>query len=145
MPQTVKEALVAAKFITDNERYRLVRLHPRAITTAAGVVAEIGQPFCALIVDRDEVTLMIPDDAVADFAERLRDHKLGETYRLITVDAELAPDLIGFMAVLSQALADARVGVFPYAAYTRDHIMVPELQLTLALETLEQLQTKYGA
>ena len=145
MPQTVKEALSAATFITDDERNRLVKLAPRAITVAAGVIAEIGQPFCALIVDRDEVTLMIPDDAVVDFAKRLREHELGETYRLITVDAELAPDLIGFMAVLSQALADAHVGVFPYAAYTRDHIMVPELQLTLALEALEQLKAEYGA
>ena len=145
MPQTVKEALSAATFLPAAERNRLVKLAPRAITVAAGVIAEIGQPFCALIVDRDEVTLMIPDDAVVDFAKRLREHELGETYRLITVDAELAPDLIGFMAVLSQALADAHVGVFPYAAYTRDHIMVPELQLTLALEALEQLKAEYGA
>lgn len=145
MPQTVQDALAAATFVTDNERYRLLKLHPRAITAAAGVVAEIGQPFCALIVDRDEVTLMIPDEALTDFAERLHGHEPGAVYRLITVDAELQPDLIGFMAVLSRALADANVGVFPYAAYTRDHIMVPEAQLDTALAALNQLKAEHGA
>jgi len=32
MPQTVQEALNAATFVTDDERYRLLKLHPKAIT-----------------------------------------------------------------------------------------------------------------
>ena len=145
MPQTIQEALAAATFVTDNELYRFIKLPARAITAAAGIIAEISEPFCALIVDRDEVTLMIPDEAATDFADRLHGHELGETYRLITVDAKLEPDLLGFMAVMSRALADANVGVFPYAAYTRDHILVPAAQLETALKTLNQLKNEYGA
>lgn len=143
MPQTLAEALQQTTFVTNDDTYRLVKLPASAISAAAGIIAQIGEPFCVLIVDAHEVTLLIPDDTVEDFAPRMRDHELGETYRLITADAELAPDLLGFMSTISTALAEANVGVFPYAAYTRDHILVPAVQLSRALETLNALKAQY--
>lgn len=140
MPQTVTDALKDAEFVVDDDTYRLLKLHPRAISAAAGVVAEISEPFCVLIVDKHEVSLVIPEEAVEDFDHRLHDHELGEQYKLITVDAVLEPDLIGLMAHLSTALSDANVGVFPYAAYSRDHILVPASQVERALDALNALK-----
>lgn len=144
MPQTVTDALRAAQFVVDEEVYQLVKLHPKAISAAAGIIAQIGEPFCVLIADRDEVSLVIPEAAVVDFANRMQDHEVGERYRLITIDAELDPDLIGFMGHISTALGKANVGVFPYAAYTRDHILVPAPQIDRALEALNQLKANAG-
>lgn len=146
MPQTPQDALKSAKFILHEDTYSLIRLHPRAITVAAGVIAEIGEPICALIVDPYEVTLVIPQEAAEDFSARLHQHeKSQDTYRVIMVDAQLAPDLVGFMAVMSTALANANIPVFPYAAYTRDHIMVPATQAEAALATLKALQANLNA
>lgn len=146
MPQTIEEALFGAEFYTDDEPYLLVKLPPAAITLAASVIAEISDPFCVLIVDKDEVTLVLPHEAPEEFESRLRDAALSEArYRLITIDVELEPDLIGFMALVSRALADAGVGVFPYAAYTRDHILIPEPQIDAALTALKALKEQYTA
>lgn len=143
MPQTLSDALQQTTFITTDDTYRLIKLPANAVSAAAGIIAEISEPFCVLIVDQHEVTLLIPNDAVEDFTPRMRDHQLGETYRLITADAILEPDLLGFMAAVSTALAEAGVGVFPYAAYTRDHIIVPNAQLDQALKTLDALKKQY--
>ena len=140
MPQTIQDVLQTATFITTDDTLRLIKLPVNAVSAAAGVIAEIGEGFTVLIVDQFEVTLVLPDAAVEHFARRLPGHELGEAYRLITVDAQLSPDLIGFIAHLSTALADANVGVFPYAAYPRDHIMVPAAQIERALETLNRLK-----
>jgi hypothetical protein len=141
MPQTVKQALNAASFYSDSQPYAFARLPSTAITAAAGVVAEIGEPFCALLVDKDEVTLMIPAEAWDDFAKRLPGSTLSsQRYRLITIDVALEPDLIGFMAHISRALADAGVSILPFAAYTRDHLFVPEENFSLAMTTLEKLK-----
>jgi hypothetical protein len=140
MPQTAAEALKQAQFLVDDDVYRLVKLHPRAITPAAGIIAEIGEPFCALLVDKDEVTLVIPEEAVNDFAHRMGEHEVGAAYRLLTIDAVLEPDLIGFMGQVSTALGAANVGVFPYSAYSRDHILIPADQIERALDTLKALQ-----
>lgn len=144
MPQTVQEALDSAVLYTVDEAYHLVRLPPAAITAAAGVIAEIGEPFCALIADKDEVTLVIPAEATADFAPRLPGHTISAVvYRLITLDIELDPNLTGFMAKISTALAQAGVSILPYAAFSRDHLLVAEPQLALAISTLESLKSDH--
>lgn len=143
MAQTVSQALKAASFCSDGHPYAFAKLPPAAIMAAAGIVAEIGEPFCALLADKDEVTLMIPAEAWDDFAKRLPGHTLSsQRYRLITIDAALEPDLIGFMAHISRALADAGVSILPFAAYTRDHLFVAEDNFDLAIATLEKLKMK---
>ncbi len=142
MPQTLQDVLQKAVFYSDQRDYRLVHLPPNAITVTAGVVAEVGEAFVALIVDKDEVTLVLDNESLAAFGKRLRDHRVVETaYRLITLDVELEPTLTGLMAHLSTALAQAGISILPYAAFARDHILVPAAQFDLAMTTLQQLKS----
>jgi len=143
MVQTIEQALSQATFYTDNQPYTMIQLPATAIMAAAGVVAEIGEAFCALVVDKDEVTLLIPAEALEDFAKRLPGHAASVSpYRLITIDVALEPNLTGFMAVISAALGKAGVPIFPFAAYTRDHLFVPEDKFDIALATLNALKSE---
>jgi hypothetical protein len=140
MAQTVEQALKAAKLFTDGKSYVLLRLHPRAITLAAGVIAELAEPFSAMVVDKDEVTLLIPSDALEAFVPRLRDWDAGEVrYRLITFDVALDLALVGVVARISRVLADAGVPILLFSAYSRDHLLVPFEQFEKAWTTLEKL------
>lgn len=142
MSQTVNQALTQMKLYTDGVDYHLLKLHPRAIILAAGIVAEIADPFSALLVDKDEVTLLIPGTMVEEFEDRLRDCQISNVvYRLITLDVELDLQLVGFMAHISSALAEAGVPILVYAAFSRDHLFVPVEKLELAIVTLEKLKT----
>jgi hypothetical protein len=141
MPQTVEQALQQARFLADDQDYTLVKLPPGAVIAAAGVLAEIGEPFAAILADRDEVTLVIPAEAAADFAPRLPGHQLSPTaYRLITFDVALEPELVGFMARIASALAAEGISLLPYAAFTRDHILVAAADVERALAALRRLQ-----
>lgn len=143
MPQTAAAALKQAILYTDGQDYILAKLPPKAITAAAGVVAQVGEPFCALIVDKDEVSVVLPEEAWDDFHQRMPGHVLSTYhYRLLTLDIELEPDVIGFMARISAALAGAGVSILPLAAYSRDHLMIRAEQLDLAVATLQTLQAE---
>jgi len=138
---TIEQVLKEAKLYTDGKHYTLLRLHPGAITVGASVIAELAEPFTALIVDKDEVTLLIPADALETFESRLRDYRVAEAqYRLITFDVALDLSLVGFMAHISQALTEVGVAIMCYAAYTRDHLLVPADQFDKAWSTLEKLR-----
>ncbi|NDJ60983.1 MAG: ACT domain-containing protein [Chloroflexi bacterium] len=141
MPQTVEQALQQAQLYTDDQAYRLVRLPASAITAAAGVLAQVGEPFSALIVDKDEVTVIMPSEEVTAFADRLPDHQVSDVeYRLITFDVELEAGLVGFMARISAALAEAHVSILPYAAFNRDHVLVSAAQFDAAWSALTALR-----
>jgi uncharacterized protein len=142
MAQTIEQALSEAKFYSDGVDYTFLRLPAMAITAAAGVLASIGEPFAALLVDKDEVTLMIPADALEEFKWRLPGHVKNNTlYRLITIDVVLEPDLVGFMAHVSAALAAEKITIMPFAAFSRDHLFVPAEKFELAMKTLEKLRS----
>lgn len=141
MTPTISEILKNASFYTDDEAYVVLKLPAAAITPVASIIAEVGEPFCAMIVDKDEVTLVVPHDVPAEFTKRLRGHEaITYRYRLITIDAVLPPDLVGFMAKISAALADAGVTLLPYAAFSRDHLLVPEAQFETAMQALKKLK-----
>ncbi len=135
------EAFARATLYTDGTLYRLIHLPPRAITAGAGVLAEIGTPFSALIADKDEVTLLLPQVEWAMFSDRLPDHRAAGEYRLITFDLPLDLDLIGFMALVSRILADAGVSILALSAFERDHILVPAAQFQAAWDALHAAQT----
>jgi hypothetical protein len=141
MSASARAVLAQSRLTSDPRDYVLVALPPQAITAAAGVLAECGEPFAALIADKDEVTLVLLAEAWPDFAGRLPGHQLaGDHYRLITFDIELEISLVGFMALVSTALADAGVSILPLAAFTRDHILVKAQDCDKALNTLQHLQ-----
>jgi hypothetical protein len=140
MAQTVDEALQAAQLYSDGEEYRLIRLPAPAIMAAAAVIAEIGEPFAALVIDKDEVTLILPADTLADFARRLPGHTVSAAaYRLITLDVELEPELTGFMARIAQTLAEADIPIVALGAFTRDHLLVPSAHFDAAMTALQRL------
>lgn len=141
MTQTAEDALRDARLYSDGCDYRLLRLPPNAITLAAGLVAEAATPFSALLADKDEVTLLLPDDVCQEFARRLRYATISDTaYRLITFDIELDSALVGFMALVSGALAGDGIPILTYAAFSRDHVVVREHDFDKAMRALSKLQ-----
>ena len=141
MDQTIQKAISDADLYTDDLLYRFIQLPSNAITVAAGIIAEAGNPFCALLVDKDEVTLMLPEEACNEFQNRLKLATISDIkYRLITFDVILEPTLIGFMAHITKALGESNISVMPFAAFSRDHIFVADINFEKALSTLKSLQ-----
>ncbi|MCU0480785.1 MAG: ACT domain-containing protein [Anaerolineae bacterium] len=127
---------------TDDIDYIIIKFPPTGITVAAGILAEISDPFGTIVVDKDEVTLIIPADVMDDFSKRLRDiEKSADTYRLITLDIVLDFSVVGFMAGISKALADAKISILPISAFSRDHILVKTGDFTKAWNVLSALKS----
>ncbi len=141
MTKSVEQVLISSALYVDESAYRMLRLPANGVTLAAGVIAEAGLPFSALVVDKDEVTLLLREDAYENFGERLRfANVMEQRYRLITFEEALEPDLIGFIARIGAALANAGVPILVFAAYSRDHIFVPAERLSSALDALVALR-----
>ena len=145
MKQTVDDVLRGTELATDGRDYRLLRLPADASALACEIVAETGLPFAGLIIDQDEATLLLRQDVYELFEARLRQARVSdERYRLITFTAALEPDLVGFLARVSEALAAAGVPILAYGAFSRDHILTPVWDYQRAMKALRQLQQEAG-
>ncbi|GAB4574005.1 MAG: hypothetical protein Kow0077_18380 [Anaerolineae bacterium] len=141
MHNAARAALAAAEIVTDRQAYRLIHLPPTAITPAAAVVAAVGEAFVALLADKDEVTLVLPDLWWHELQSRLPEHKVAEeVYHLLTFDLSLQHNLVGFMAIVSAALAEAGIPLMAYSAFERDHLLIQARYFEQACAVLTSLQ-----
>jgi hypothetical protein len=141
MNSSMARTLQALTWDSDGVEYRLLQLPRSAHMAAAGVFAQHGEPFAMLIHAKDEVTLVLPADAIAEYEKRIAGYTdFGRAFRLISFYGVDDPNIIGFMAALSTALAAAGVFIIPIGAFTRDHVLVFAEQLDTAFEALRKLQ-----
>ena len=125
---------------TDDIVYTMLKLPATDIAEAASFITRINEPFCALIADRHEVSLVVPLFAWETGIKPLSEaHQTGR-FRLITFESVLEFDVVGFMAIVASELAEAGVSVLPLAAFSRDHILVAEADFKNAWDTLHAAQ-----
>ena len=89
----------------------------------------------AVIQDKDEITVIIDQSRINDenVIEVERD------WKIITFDMILPFGLVGFLARVSQALAEEKISIFALSAYSTDHILVKQKDLPQAIKKLESL------
>lgn len=93
-------------------------------------------PFWACVRDKDEVTLVLAQESVAQLPSSVTVLDVSPPYRLITFDIPLDWDVVGYLAALTSVLADAGISLFALSAFSRDHILVPAADFDRAWDAL---------
>jgi hypothetical protein len=80
--------------------------------------------------------MVLDDTDFGTMRHALRDAKVERGYRLLTFDAVLALDLVGFLSEVTRILAAASVPVVAISAFSRDHLLIRQNDLASALKAL---------
>jgi hypothetical protein len=117
--------------------YKAVKGMKALVRTEKFAVARIRKQLagCFAVVDDGKEVSAVIDQSRFDESDAL---EVERNWRLITFDAVLPFELIGFLAFVSSALAEAGVGVLVISAYSTDHLLVKERDLKKALVTLRE-------
>ena len=91
----------------------------------------LAEPFCFVGKTDEELSLVCPIDAVPE-QTLSRD----DGWRMFGIVGTLDFSLIGVLANISRALADAGVGLFAVSTYNTDYILVKKENLLRAREAL---------
>ncbi|HZI20651.1 MAG TPA: ACT domain-containing protein [Pyrinomonadaceae bacterium] len=89
-----------------------------------------------LLRDPYEVTLLVEEEDWRAMRHAARDARVEAGWRLVTFDVELAWDVVGYLARVTDILAAAAVPVGALAAFSRDHMLVKQEDLPSALRAL---------
>ena len=89
----------------------------------------------ANIIDKNETTVII-DQSKFNEKDAV---EIEKDWKILTFDMVLPFGLVGFMAKVSQALADEKISIFAISAYSTDHVLVKQKDLNKAIKKLENL------
>ena len=129
----------AVQLYTDERPYAVASLPRDQMRAATILFGGLAEPFAAMIVDKDEITIVMHEMDWSLGGRGLPGARTASDFRLITFDLALDLDTVGFMAVVSRLLAEAGISFLPVAAYSRDHILVHARDAERAWQALSDL------
>jgi hypothetical protein len=121
------------------DAYLLVSLPVELAVKAAAAAARARPAFAAAVLERDEVSLTVPEGTWRSDPLRERARAESGPFRVLSFDLDLDLEVCGYLAPAAAALAAAEVPIVPQCAYLKDHLLVPEAKLAAALAALEAL------
>lgn len=91
--------------------------------------------FFSAISDFNEFTLIQKKEDV-EIDNVIQEEK---GWRVLSFDTTLPFQMVGFMACVSRELADEHISIIALSAYSTEHILVKENDLTKAVDTIKGL------
>lgn len=98
---------------------------------------KILQDAFAVVCDKNEITIVKEQSKVDKDMDEIM--AIEKDWRIITFDMELPFELVGFLARISTVLAEEGISVFVISAYSTDHILVKDENLSRAVKKLEEM------
>lgn len=92
-------------------------------------------PFM-IFSDKWEVTLLLDEIDFGTMRRAAGDAKIERNFRLLSFDIELDFNTVGFLSEISRILAEADISIAALSAFTRDHVLIKQKDLSKALKIL---------
>jgi len=119
------------------EKYVLVSLPTSSLPEAASIVGRSAGAFAALILERDEVSLTLPEHVWT--AHTVKANAKDGPYRAVSINVDVDLEVFGFIAAAHVRLANARISIVPEAAFLKEHLLVHEKDLDQTVSILGKL------
>lgn len=86
--------------------------------------------------DKWEVTLLLDEIDFGTIRHAIREAKTEGDFRLLSFDIELDFNVVGFLAEVARILAEAEIPIVALSAFSRDHFLIKQQDLSKALKFL---------
>ena len=92
-------------------------------------------PFM-IFKDKYETTLLLDEIDFEKIRYAVLNAKVESGFRLLTFDIELDFNVVGFTAGVTKILAEAQIPIVALSAFSRDHLLIKQMDLAKALKVL---------
>ncbi|MFN2453068.1 MAG: ACT domain-containing protein [Pyrinomonadaceae bacterium] len=135
---SVAELLARAKVSVAPDTFFLIGLRPEdwaRLLENPKLSPRADAPFM-LLRDAHDVTLLLTETDWRTMRHAAREARIEGDFRLLTFDVELDWNVVGFLARVTEILAEANVAVGALSAFSRDHLLIKQDDLGTALRAL---------
>lgn len=94
--------------------------------------------FVSVTRDKEEITLIVAEDFWRQIAGRFPEAEVVLERRLIRFDTVLDFSVVGFIAEISKALAEAGISILSISTYRTDAVLVHESQFDKAVAAVKR-------
>jgi len=138
MSQSVRRLLAETRIVVHPGDYTIVSI-PRSEEAEARRLLCSLDPFSSVTFDTAEVSVVLRTEGWEGLRGRFSGFVEEGPYHLITFDIVLDLSVVGFLAAVSERLAEAGISIYALSTFLKDHILVKKEAANRAKEILQQL------
>ena len=128
---------MAIKLYLPETRFVVASLKLEAYRDALDGLADVSG-FMSLTRDKNEVTLIVSEEEWARLAPRFPQAEVQPRRRMIAFDTVLDFTVVGFIAEISRALAEAGISILNTSTYRTDIVFVAESRFDDAVAAVKR-------
>jgi hypothetical protein len=134
----LKKILAKTNLKVSPDNYSIVFIDPGQRKEAWDLMKDL-KPFTSYTITSDEVSLVLQSSDWGRARAGFSGSREEGPYSLITFDLVLDLSIVGFMSVVSTALAESGVSIYALSTYLKDHILVKKGDAGKAVRVLNGL------
>lgn len=138
LSQDLCKLFAETKLLLHPDDYTLVSVDPDEERQARQALRSFSA-FSSVTFDSEEVSLVVKSGEWSEVKERFTSYREEGPYRLITFDIVLDLSIVGFLAAVSEVLAEEGISIYALSTYLKDHILVKKGDSTRAVNVLMKL------
>ncbi len=130
--------LAHTKLVVLPEDYYLVRLPVDTKPIPGEWYRPATTRFAAFIREPHEITLVVPRRKWLRMQNIFDKYEVAGPMKVITFDQELPLNVVGYIASIAAAMAEAKISILPIFSFHRDHVLVLKKDLPRSVKVLRQ-------
>ncbi|MFH0711102.1 MAG: ACT domain-containing protein [Candidatus Aenigmatarchaeota archaeon] len=139
IPKDLLDIFSKTKLNVQNGEYLIIKLPLKYGAMLRDLMKFVREPFFNYTVEQDEITLIIHERDWQNIGRDFVEIKIEHGYNVITMDVTVDLNVVGYMAVISRALADVGVPISVISSHRTDHLLVKKYDLQKAVFVLQDL------
>src|SRR5262245_42447469 len=137
LPTRRSGGLMSIQLYLPETRYAVVSIPLEHYGEAVACLSRV-EDFVSLTRDKEEVTLVLNEEVWHSMESRFPGAVAQDKRRMIRFDTVLDFSVVGFIAEISRALAEADISILSISTYRTDAVLVHESRLDDAVNAIKQ-------
>ena len=118
------------------EDYLVIKLPLKETVIIEDKIKLIKDCFFSLTIDREEITLIIPDNEWKKISDSFLELKIERTYKIISIELPLQWTITGYFSFISRLLSEVGISVGMVSCYSKNYLLIKKHDIFMSIQLL---------
>ena len=118
------------------EDYLIIKLPLKETVVVEDKIKMIRDSFFSLIINKEEITLIVPYNEWKKISDSFLELKIERTYKIISLDLPLQWTITGYLSFIIMLLSEVGISAGTISCYSKNYLMIKKHDIFMAIQIL---------
>jgi hypothetical protein len=136
IPNDLKKLFAKTRAEVLPEDYLIIKFPLKETVVIKDKIKLISDTFFSLMADKDEITLVIPENEWRKISDSFLELKIERTYKVISLDFPLQWTVKGYVSYISRLLTEMGISIGIISCYSKNYLLIKKHDIFMAIQVL---------